>query len=147
MGEKLIAVPESLLIAIGDAIRAKRNISNPIPVPDMPIQIGFLNNIMVEEFIHDERWDTLSNGGNAYNFYSTYVKKHNGLIIVEIINNTIKIGNYARFMVIIDTGSSCIRVSYRGDNLNVNNSSGTSTDFFIGEGSIIRVIYTDFIKF
>lgn len=40
--DKLIAVPESLLTDIGDAIRTKRDITTPIPVPDMAMQIGLI---------------------------------------------------------------------------------------------------------
>lgn len=43
MADKMIAVPESLLDAIGMAIGDKRDITTPIPVPDMPMQIGLID--------------------------------------------------------------------------------------------------------
>lgn len=42
MAEKLIAVPESLLTDIADAIRLKRDITDMIPVSDMPMQVELI---------------------------------------------------------------------------------------------------------
>lgn len=57
MAEKMIAVPESLLTNIGDAIRTKRDIVTPIPVADMPMQIGMIS------------------GGSSYVFQKVYNEK------------------------------------------------------------------------
>lgn len=43
MDEKLVTVPESWLTNIADAIRLQRDMTDLIPVPDMPLQISLIS--------------------------------------------------------------------------------------------------------
>ena len=56
MTDKLIAVPESMLTGIGDAIRAKRDIVTPIPIADMAMQIGLIGGGIPSNFGLSKMW-------------------------------------------------------------------------------------------